>query len=174
MPASEATTHARLFLALWPAPDERVRLVEHREQWSWPRAASLVAHDRIHLTLHFIGPVERARVAEVSAALNVPVQPFVLEMARAEVWPRGVAVLRPTQIPEQLTRLRADLGEALGELDLPLEARPWRPHVTLARRATGAVAPLDSQPLCWRVDGYVLVESLLGAGGGYRIQQHYG
>jgi len=173
LPSPEATTHARLFLALWPAPSERALLVDHLQQWSWPKGASLVAHDRLHLTLHFIGSLERARLTEVSAALQVPVQPFRLLLTRAEVWPHGVAVLRATTIPEQLTRLRAHLSQALGELKLPLETRRWRPHVTLARRATGAVVPLDSQPLCWWVGGYVLVESLIGGAGGYRLQRHY-
>ncbi len=47
------------------------------------------------------------------------------------------------------------------------------PPVTPARRATGAVVRLESQPLCCYVGGYVLVESLIGSAGGYRLQRHY-
>jgi 2'-5' RNA ligase len=57
---------------------------------------------------------------------------------------------------------------------VPLEARPWQPHVTLARRAEGALAPDDGRALRWRVRGYVLVESRLGSNGGYRVLRRYG
>ncbi|MES2153412.1 MAG: 2'-5' RNA ligase family protein [Pseudomonadota bacterium] len=61
-----AETRARLFLALWPGAAVRAQLGERRDDWRWPRAASPVADGRLHLTLHFLGEVERARVAPLA------------------------------------------------------------------------------------------------------------
>ena len=47
---------------------------------------------------------------------------------------------------------------------LPVEKRPFRPHVTLARHAAGAVPPSETAPLRWPVNGHALVQS---AGGRY-------
>ncbi len=177
-PQSDLPAQARLFLALWPAAGEHAQLLQYQQQWSWPRGASPVRPERLHLTLHFIGPLERRRIAAVSSGLRVPFMPFTLQLSHAEVWPRGLVVLRASALPAPLAQLHAELGRALQALALPVEARAFRPHVTLARRAAGATLPATATPpaawpLCWPVDGYVLVESLPGAGGGYRILRRY-
>jgi 2'-5' RNA ligase len=45
--------------------------------------------------------------------------------------------------------------------------------VTLARRANNAVVPPEAEPLVWQIDGYALVESKPGNGGGYTVLQTY-
>jgi 2'-5' RNA ligase len=45
-------------------------------------------------------------------------------------------------------------------LQLPIEARPWRPHVTLARRAVAAQPPQDELALNWPVRSWRLARSL--------------
>ncbi|MBK8387307.1 MAG: RNA 2',3'-cyclic phosphodiesterase [Candidatus Accumulibacter sp.] len=177
-PQSDLPAQARLFLALWPAAGEHAQLLQYQQQWSWPRGASPVRPERLHLTLHFIGPLERRRITAVSSGLRVPFMPFTLQLSHAEVWPRGLVVLRASALPAALAQLHAELARALQALALPVEARAFRPHVTLARRAAGATLPATATPpaawpLCWPVDGYVLVESLPGAGGGYRILRRY-
>lgn len=133
----------------------------------------MVKADRLHLTLHFIGAVERERSAAIAAALEVPAGAFELSLTSAEIWPRGVAVLRAPEVPDALKQLHGDLGEALRALDLPVEVRPLRPHVTLARRVAAAILPSEPPSLRWPIDSYVLVESSLGAAGGYRLLRRY-
>jgi 2'-5' RNA ligase len=59
-----------------------------------------------------------------------------------------------------LRSLHEALGRALHGLGRALEARAWRAHVTLARRARGALPPHDAlSPLHWRVERAVLVQS---------------
>ncbi len=172
--APAAASPARLFLALWPAPEENAQLLEYLQQWTWPKGASPVKADQLHLTLHFIGGVDRRRIAAIGAGLQVPVRPFELQLTQAAIWPRGLAVLQAMQPPKPLTQLHAQLAAALQALGLAVEARPFRPHLTLARRAAGATQPAAAPALCWRVDHYVLVESMLGTGGGYQIRRRYG
>jgi 2'-5' RNA ligase len=166
------TDSARLFLALWPGPAVRGALVDARDAWAWPAGARPEAEARLHVTLHFLGAVERERVPALDAALRgVPCAPFELRLARAALWPHGIAVLQPRAVPPRLLELHAALGALLRRLELPVETRPYRPHVTLARHAVGAAPPGDTPALHWRVRGHALVESL---GGAYVVLGRYG
>lgn len=164
---------ARLFLALWPDEGTRGGLTESRREWHWPDTAAPVARERLHLTVHFIGNVAVDRLPAVADGLQVAFEPFVLEFGCGEMWPHGVAVLRPLFVPEPLTRLHAALAGKLSALQLPVEARPYRPHVTLARHANGAKPPTSTSAMRWDVrQGYVLVHSLAG-GRGYEVIRRY-
>jgi site-specific recombinase XerD len=52
----------------------------------------------------------------------------------------------------------------------PIESRPYRPHVTLARRGQGAAPKRPIGQITWRASGYALVES---AGGKYSVLQEW-
>ncbi|HRD90784.1 MAG TPA: RNA 2',3'-cyclic phosphodiesterase [Accumulibacter sp.] len=163
----------RLFLAIWPSPAAHAQLLDHQRRWSWPPGAAPVAAERLHLTLHFIGSLPRRRMDEVGAGLQVAIEPFELVLDRAEIWPHGLVVLRATSPTAALQRLHGRLGEALQALGLNPERRRFRPHVTLARRATGSIPPLASVALRWQVSSYTLVESLAGAATGYLVRRRY-
>jgi 2'-5' RNA ligase len=164
----------RLFLGLWPSDEGRASLLAHADAWDWPAAARRTRPERLHITLHFIGNVAAARLPELRQALQLTWTAGELTLDRATVWPGGIAVLEAQRIPSALAALHADLGNALRALDLPVESRPWRPHVTLARKAFGAHPPMASQPVQWRaVPGYVLVQSLPG-GRGYEPVASFG
>jgi 2'-5' RNA ligase len=163
----------RLFLALWPDADTRAAIAAWQQAWSWPPAAAPVAPERLHITLHFIGNVARERLPQLVSGLQLAFEPFEFILDRAEVWPNTVAVLEPQQPPHALNQLYRRLGDSLLRLDLPVESRPFRPHVTLARRARGAVPSARNAGVRWRADkGYVLAESLPG-GSGYSILERF-
>lgn len=161
--------NARLFLGLFPAEAERRDLAAWRDAWQWPRSATPVRTERLHLTLHFIGDVDRERVPELALALRVPFDRFDLRFGSAVLWPHGIAVLEPDGVPAALTELHAALAAALHGLSLPVDGRPFRPHVTLARRAGGAQPPPQGPHIEWQVDRYALMESTLGPDGGYTV-----
>jgi RNA 2',3'-cyclic 3'-phosphodiesterase len=164
----------RLFTALWPPDPVRAAIANWQARWEWPRAAAPVRPERLHITLHFLGEVPVARFADLARALRVPFEPFELALGTGEVWPSGVAVLQPHAVPPALARLHAALGARLAMHAWPLDARPYRPHVTLARRAHGARPPPEGPGLRWPAgDGYVLVRSLPG-GAGYEVIERLG
>jgi 2'-5' RNA ligase len=165
------TPEARLFLALWPSPGTRRALVEHQSLWRWPAGAAPVVPDAMHLTLHFIGAVPASDVPRIGGGLQVAMRPVTLTLARPTLWPRGLAVLLPTHTPGALQALHDDLAEALRRLELPVEARRFKPHVALARKAAGAEPPEEPvTPIIWRaVGGYVLVQS----SGRYNVLRRY-
>ena len=142
--------------------------------WNWPPTAARVTPERLHLTLHFLGSIAVDRVEAVRGGVVVPFTGFDLVLDQADLFTRGIAVLLARPTPPALARLHRDLGAALGALDVPVETRPWRPHVTLSRRARGARPPTALPTVRWRVRGYALVESRPGSGGGYRVLQRYG
>jgi 2'-5' RNA ligase len=153
---------ARLFLALWPDPGLRHLLKERRDAWVWPKGATPVQADKLHVTLHFLGHLPSGRLPELLAGFAVPFEPFCLELDQASVWHNGIAVLEPSATPPQLAALHARLTEALVLLGLQPEPRSYRPHVTMARRANGAIVPSQGAPIVWDARSYALVESKNG------------
>jgi 2'-5' RNA ligase len=164
----------RLFTALWPDPADRAALAGCQRGWSWPDRVSVVPPERLHLTLHFLGNVPSWRLRGLIDVLRVPCESFSLEFGQAELWPHGIAVLRPLAIPDGLRRLYAALAPRVSGYGLPLDDRPYQPHVTLARRAAGARPPSQGPHWKWRADsGYALVQSLPG-GAGYEVLERFG
>jgi 2'-5' RNA ligase len=152
----------RLFLALWPDDAVRERLAEAQRCWRWPERAARVPPDRLHLTLHFLGEVGEPAARALAASLPPVPEPFTLRLDRAALWPRGLAVLEPQAVPAGLVALHAELAGWLRSQRLRVDARPFRPHVTLARHAQGTRPPAESPPVEWRVGGYALVHSHAG------------
>jgi 2'-5' RNA ligase len=97
---------------------------------------------------------------------------LTLSQGRATSWPGGIAVLE-LAAPPGLLQLHGSLADVLRTLDWPVEARPFRPHVTFARHAQGAQPPREMPALpAWTVDqGYVLARSVPGHG--YEVLQTY-
>jgi RNA 2',3'-cyclic 3'-phosphodiesterase len=151
--------NARLFLALWPDDAVRAELAAWRDGWNWPKGATPVRTDRLHMTLHFIGDVPLERIDEVGDALQAAFPPFELSFGRNALWPHGIAVLEPCHAPPELSDLQHALGERLQALALPVDARSYKPHVTLARRAGNAMAASDGPDIAWRIERYVLMRS---------------
>lgn len=159
-PPSRPRDHAqRLFLALWPDEAARQALAAWMTGWQWPAEARVVPPQRLHLTLHFLGAVPSSRLPALERGLAVPAEPIELRFAAPTRWARGLVVLEPEEVPPALTALHERLAAALRALALPVEAAVWRPHVTLARQAAGAVAPPEALALRWRSAGYALVGS---------------
>jgi RNA 2',3'-cyclic 3'-phosphodiesterase len=163
----------RLFLALWPTPALLDDLLAHAATWTWPERARRTRPERLHLTLHFLGNVPAERLRALRSGLDVKWTGCELALDRASVWPGGIAVLEAGEVPPELARLQAPLADRLRALEVPVEDRPYRPHVTLARKAHGAKPP-DFVPLRWTAGPqYALVRSV-GGGGGYETLQCFG
>ncbi|HEV2236938.1 MAG TPA: RNA 2',3'-cyclic phosphodiesterase [Ktedonobacterales bacterium] len=106
-------------------------------------AARWVDPAGLHLTLAFLGELDDARLAEVAPAAAeaaAGVAPFTLNVgalgtfgrprAPRVIWAGVSGELRP------LGALHRRLGDALARRGFALEARPYAPHLTLARVAT--------------------------------------
>ncbi|HEX7889794.1 MAG TPA: RNA 2',3'-cyclic phosphodiesterase [Ramlibacter sp.] len=169
-----APSSLRLFLGLWPTTLERIALERHAHAWQWPASARHTPPERLHLTLHFLGEVASGRLPDLKEGLEVEWGACELLLDVAQVWPGGIAVLEAGTVPPELLQLHAVLGERLTALGMVTEARRYRPHATLARKAFGARPPAGFEPLRWRTGPhYHLVRSLPG-GRGYETLQVFG
>lgn len=163
----------RLFLALWPNEAVRGQLAGHARYWTWPAGCLPYAPADWHVTLHFIGNVQSERFAEIVARAQVPLEPFDLVLDQPQVWHRGLAVLRASAWPEALRVLHGQLGRALQGLGLPVDSRPYQPHVTLARNASAVLPPTACAPVVWPVRSYALVVSTGSREQRYQVIRQY-
>ena len=96
-----------------------------------------VRPESIHLTLHFLGDVQEGVIPALCEALDqVRAAPFTLELSsRGRFPPRGPARVLWVGLAASpaLESLHAACGRAIAAAGLPLESRPFAPHVTLAR-----------------------------------------
>ena len=139
--------------------------------------------DQLHLTLRFIGEVDRHQAADIAAALGaVNIVPFDLALDGAGVFDkRGrVDTLWVGVTPQaEVAALARRVDAALVRAGVAPETRAFVPHITVARfgRDAGSVAgfPLVPLPIApFTVDGFALWESRLGhAGADYRVVERY-
>ncbi|GBE48788.1 2'-5'-RNA ligase [bacterium BMS3Bbin12] len=168
----------RLFFALWPEPALRRRLFCETRRLVRRSGGRPVAEADLHVTVVFLGAVDAARRAccEAAAATLRPA-PFTLTLDTVGYWPRARALwLGATQVPEPLPALARSLNEALAVCGFTPEPRPFRPHVTLARKVAqwkGAPAPAPA-PIPWPAETLCLVESVTDpAGARYRVLRRW-
>lgn len=164
----------RLFLALWPDEPVRRRVARHAKDWVLPADCLRYQPADWHVTLHFLGSVAAGHVPGIADGVDLAFEPFELVLDQPQLWPRGLAVLGASKTPTALRSMHTQLGEKLGALEQRVEARPYRPHLTLARRATGATLPTDSRPVAWRVRRYALVVSTGSVEQRYVVLREYG
>lgn len=167
--AESAPQTVRLFLALWPAPP----LARAMHAVAGGAAQRPLPAARLHLTMHFLGQVPRGRLPALYEGLRLPVHPFVLEFTACQRWSRGLLVALPESVPRELSDLHESLAQALRRLGLPVEDRPFRPHVTLSRHWASDILPRPRAPLRWPVRGYVLAQSEPGSRRVYTVLQSF-
>jgi 2'-5' RNA ligase len=130
----------------------------------------------MHVTLAFFGEVLDARVDEVRERLARAVaraSGFALTCMGARGFGARVLAARvEADQPPALVTLARSVAAAARHAGVPVEDRPYRPHVTLAR-ASGqvdlrplATALVDLRTTTWRPATVDLVRSTLGAGPG--------
>jgi 2'-5' RNA ligase len=151
----------RLFFALWPDAALREAAAALVEQLV-PRGMGRPQRpDQLHVTLAFLGDVPERRLADVHAAAQAsPGATFTIEFDALEHWrmPR-VLCLVATDVPPPLAALVGALQAALATRQLPVDDRPFRPHLTLARKLARFDGPASIEPLVWPATTLTLVES---------------
>lgn len=149
----------RLFLAVPFPPEVRSHLAEAQRQL---RAQGVQANfsrpENLHLTLAFLGETPRCRdAARAMAAAQDRCFPLTL----GGFGHFGDVLWMGVEPCPALTDLATSLQARLREAGFALEDRPFRPHITLARRARCPQPPqLHLPPLTMTVDRMVLMESL--------------
>lgn len=131
------------------------------------RAGRLVPLENLHLTLVFLGDIPASRLACIEqAAARLRTARFELVLDRIAWWRQSqVLWLGPTETPAALAAHVAALREELAACELPPESRQFSAHMTLMRKVRRRPPPRRFDPLVWKPDGHVLIESTPIAGG---------
>jgi len=160
----------RLFVALRPPAEMRAQLLG---LMGGVPGARWQSDDQLHLTLRFIGEVDRPQADDIAASLGTIDRPRPTIALRGagsfghkgrvhSVW-AGVAP------DEALHQLHDRVSRALVLAGVAVEQRAFKPHITLARMSKGCgpvepflgrIAGLSS--LGATIDAFILFESRLG------------
>ena len=172
----------RLFVAIRPPKTVRDLLLATMGGIGGARWQS---DDQLHLTIRFIGEVDRHAARDIHAALGAVRHPrFQLAISGLGAFERrGTpnAVWAGVAPHEPLKALHRSVTQALVRVGIPPEQRSYHPHITLARlnrssRTLGGFVEqsggLTSPP--FEVDRFILFESRLTPEGPvYSPLEHY-
>jgi 2'-5' RNA ligase len=156
-----------MFFALWPPQPVQARLGELAREFERQCGGRALPVANIHLTLAFLGelrPAQVRAVGEIAAA--IPFEPFRMVLDRLG-WFRRKSLLWAgcREDAPALLRLAAQLGDGLRRCGFRIDARPFRTHLTLLRKARRFRRFELEAPVAWDVDEFCLVRSRLAAAG---------
>ena len=193
-PAREPTR--RLFFALWPDAEQRGALHSATRKSVKSCGGRPVPVQSLHVTLAFLGSVPEGRVPEldriarrVADAFPAAAQPPLLTFDRLAHWARpqilcalGTEEPGAVQAPGEprdadaagAPALSASLKNETAAAGFSPDLKPFRAHVTVARKVAHAPSALALQPVLWRFEAFALIESRTDpAGPVYSVIESY-
>ncbi len=172
----------RLFVALRPPADQRARLINVMSGVSGARWQD---DDQLHLTLRFIGEVDRYQANDIADALRTirfsPIRITLQGLGLFERRGRIDSLWIGATPREPLLHLHQKIERICTSIGLPPEDRAYLPHVTLARfgRNAAGMENFMTQHAGYRstafdVRHFGLFESQLGhTGASYQLVERY-
>jgi len=126
----------RLFLGL-PIPSELAQALTRLTRAIELPKGRRTAPDNIHLTLVFLGEVAEPTLPPIERELSeLTFAPFQLRLTSLNTFPRAGVLIAEVEPTRPLLYLQAKIAGAMARCGFPAEdpeARPYRPHITLAR-----------------------------------------
>jgi 2'-5' RNA ligase len=166
----------RLFFAIWPDQGQQTAFAHAARKAVKASGGTPVPVSNIHLTLVFLGSVPERRIADLSAlacrvaaAFPQDALPLQLEFERLEHWKKPQVLCAVPGEGAGSAAATARLAESLrGEMvaaGFTPDLKPFRAHVTLARKVQRGGCELDMHALLWPCSGFALVDSRTGTRG---------
>jgi RNA 2',3'-cyclic 3'-phosphodiesterase len=161
----------RLFFALQPPASEGAALVELVRPLATEIGAQPVNAQNLHATLCFVGAVAPERLAQLrDAAATVHGPPVTLRFAALEFWEQPKVLCATAAEDEGARRaheLSRDLLAAAIAAGFAPDVKPFRAHLTLARKARAELAASAQWPrvlpeFAMHCDRFALMESRRG------------
>jgi 2'-5' RNA ligase len=185
-PAREPTR--RVFFALWPDAEQRGALHSATRKSVKSCGGRPVPVQSLHVTLAFLGSVPEGRVPEldriarrVADAFPAAAQPLLVSFDRLAHWARPqILCALGTEEPAahadaaSVPALSATLKNETAAAGFSPDLKPFRAHVTVARKVAHAPSALALQPVLWRFEAFALIESRTDpAGPVYSVIESY-
>jgi 2'-5' RNA ligase len=163
----------RLFFALWPDGEQRAAMLHATSEIVRHCGGRRVPDTNLHLTLTFLGSVPERRLEELSAiahgaagALPADAAPLAVSLAALDHWAKAqvLVVLAREDDPRSapapgVAELARILTTATVAAGFSPDLKPFRAHVTVARKVPQAPRVIDMRKVLWRFDAFAMVES---------------
>jgi RNA 2',3'-cyclic 3'-phosphodiesterase len=156
----------RLFFALWPGECARGALRQATAKAVRHCGGRPVPAENLHVTLVFLGSVAVRRLVELrslaraQAAAFAREAPLALRFEELVHWsrPQTLGALATGDVP-QVQALATALRDATLSAGFTPDLKPFRAHVTVARKVVHGEGPLVLSPVVWKLDGFALLDS---------------
>jgi 2'-5' RNA ligase len=163
----------KLFFAFWP--DDTIRQQCSNVLGTITGNCSPVALKNIHATVLFLGRInveQQAAIAEAVATLPIPGVRLCFD--RLSFWKKpGILCLTCRHFDQEVVTLSEQLAAIAKQYAVTVDESPFKPHITLARKAKRAVE-VEFEPIIWKIQAFCLVESCsLADGIEYRVLQRW-
>jgi RNA 2',3'-cyclic 3'-phosphodiesterase len=157
----------RLFFAAWPDGETRESIRARAGALGLDDGSRRVPAENYHLTLAFIGEVPAARVAAMrNIGESQRGAQATVRFDVYEYWPKAeVVVAAASECPAPLQALCRSLHADLAQHGVVLDPKPFRPHVTIARKVSQAPVLQAMSEFVWRVREFQLMHSVTAAAG---------
>lgn len=157
----------RLFFALQPSLAQNTALTAYVAPLVAQLEGRAVPAENLHSTLCFIGAVEEERLDALrAAAASIRGRPVRLRFDALEYWETPkVLCATASRDSSEASELAIALGEAVVAAGFAPDIKPFRAHLTLARKISAAHAstvplPLPLEPeMVMRADKFALMSS---------------
>jgi len=164
----------RLFFALWPLPSMQQELAGAvGKALGALENGRMVPSGSLHLTLAFLGAVPEGSLKGLEELAAEAVRSAALPEARLEVTLDHIDYWRKAQLlcatsqhaPVAAGEFAESLKRALVAGGFTPDLKPFRPHVTLARKVLRAPHELSMARVAWSFADFALIESHTHASG---------
>ena len=170
----------RLFFALWPDEAARLALEAATDRAVRRCGGRPVPAANLHVTLMFLGSVASERLSEVQslaravAAACVQEQPLALTFDRLVHWSVPHILCALAQAPDAAGRLAAALKDVAAAAGFTPDLKPFRAHVTVARKVLHAAHLPALRPVAWHFADFALIDSRTEPSGPvYSVMESY-
>jgi 2'-5' RNA ligase len=167
----------RVFFALWPTEGQQTALADAAQSAAQASGGRVVPGLNFHVTLVFVGSVAEVRMQDlfkiaehVSAAARGSGEfgsgPLRLAFDAVEYWRKAKIICATASTPSgAASALSEALKSHLVAAGFAPDLKPFRAHVTLARKVPYGSHDRTIQSVLWSFPQFALVESRTGPGG---------
>jgi 2'-5' RNA ligase len=167
----------RVFFALWPSEEQQAALASAAQSVTEASGGRVVPALNFHVTLVFVGSVAEVRMpdlfkiaAHVSAAARDSREfgsgPLQLGFDAVEYWRKAKIICATASMPSAAaTALSEELKSHLFAAGFAPDIKPFRAHVTLARKVPHGTHDRTMQSVPCSFTDCALVDSRTGPGG---------
>ena len=172
----------RLFFAFWPEEAARAALAHATAKAVRYSGGRPVPAANLHVTLAFLGSVPEQRIAELQqlaaaqAAQCARERAIVLSFDRFDYFRRAqvLCVLATEDDAAAAQRLASALQDASAAAGFNPDLKPFRAHVTVARKVLHAAHLPALRPVAWHFADFALIDSRTEPSGPvYSVMESY-